>query len=608
VSTASPSTPAKLPSANGRARRKLTLGRRKARFINLDDFLDDTLYPALFERLNTAFPEFGFVRRGDSWVATIFPGNFPYPVEHKNPDRLVVYRNSPHWIKIHGHSGLRWLDYVNGGHRPLGAAFLNGVKKLCALAGVDFPIRTKEKTKQEVLEATRKDARCRMLEEYICLCEEELWKDTAKSKAAREYLRSRGFSEEDIRAFRFGLAPHNYAVGAHLAKLGFSNDAIREVCFPKMVGFITIPWLDAYGYPLTVYGRWPAKNPPEMKKFGAWRKSHAELKAAWEKSGKSIPWVEPRIPKTIALPGENTKATPFCFDRTRQAGHREIVVVEGVFDALFLQLRGETRCVASVAAQLDGNQLSTLVRHRIERVYICGDPDGGGDRGALANIRNLTAIGIVSYVVSRLPEGVDPDEFVQANGIDAFKNLVSASDHSFRFIACHLLALHRPEGVWNDPSKDSVLRAAREFVATIPKELQADIPLHFWPVVAEELEFDVQALTATGETPPASDGSTAGTQEAAPSSSSSEDDEDEKLHLTDLGNAKRLVARSKKLIRYCFPWKKWLVWVGQNWRMDDTGQADRLAKDTIAALFHKAASEVAELRDCLKSSGGHGGE
>ncbi len=92
------------------------------------------------------------------------------------------------------------------------------------------------------------------------------------------------------------------------------------------------------------------------------------------------------------------------------------------------------------------------------------------------------------------------------------------------------------------------------------------------------------------------------------SSADDMDDADEELHLTDLGNAKRLVSRSGTLIRYCFPWRKWLVWDGQRWRIDDSGQPDRLAKDAIAALFREAACEVAELRDCLKSGGGQGDE
>jgi putative DNA primase/helicase len=48
--------------------------------------------------------------------------------------------------------------------------------------------------------------------------------------------------------------------------------------------------------------------------------------------------------------------------------------------------------------------------------------------------------------------------------------------------------------------------------------------------------------------------------------------------LSDLGNARLLVELHGNEIRYCHVWKKWLVWDGKRWRIDDTGAVERLAK------------------------------
>lgn len=57
---------------------------------------------------------------------------------------------------------------------------------------------------------------------------------------------------------------------------------------------------------------------------------------------------------------------------------------------------------------------------------------------------------------------------------------------------------------------------------------------------------------------------------------------------TDLGNARRLVERFGEDIRYCRPWKFWLVWDGTRWVKDDTGAVERMAKEMAEAIVHEA--------------------
>jgi len=57
---------------------------------------------------------------------------------------------------------------------------------------------------------------------------------------------------------------------------------------------------------------------------------------------------------------------------------------------------------------------------------------------------------------------------------------------------------------------------------------------------------------------------------------------------TDLGNAKRLVAFHGDKIRYSFAWKKWLVWDGKTWPIDNNGQILRLAKNTVKRIYEEA--------------------
>lgn len=61
-------------------------------------------------------------------------------------------------------------------------------------------------------------------------------------------------------------------------------------------------------------------------------------------------------------------------------------------------------------------------------------------------------------------------------------------------------------------------------------------------------------------------------------------------HLTDLGNARRLVRRSNGDLRHCFLWKKDMVWDGTRWAADDTALVERWAKEAALSIYDEAAT------------------
>ena len=62
------------------------------------------------------------------------------------------------------------------------------------------------------------------------------------------------------------------------------------------------------------------------------------------------------------------------------------------------------------------------------------------------------------------------------------------------------------------------------------------------------------------------------------------------FHLTELGNAKRLVNKHKHTLRYAVEFKKWLTWDGNRWCFDETGEIHRLAKKTVLGIYDESAS------------------
>ena len=78
--------------------------------------------------------------------------------------------------------------------------------------------------------------------------------------------------------------------------------------------------------------------------------------------------------------------------------------------------------------------------------------------------------------------------------------------------------------------------------------------------------------------------------------------------LTDVGNAMRLVSLHGSDLRYVPEFKKWLVWDGGRWLIDEVGEIMRRAKDTAAAIYVEAknASQAGEqpMADKLASHAG----
>ena len=62
------------------------------------------------------------------------------------------------------------------------------------------------------------------------------------------------------------------------------------------------------------------------------------------------------------------------------------------------------------------------------------------------------------------------------------------------------------------------------------------------------------------------------------------------FNLTDLGNAERLVHHFGEHIRFCYAWKKWLIWDGVRWAVDQSGQIHQIAKQVVRKIYREVQS------------------
>ncbi|MEG4195894.1 toprim domain-containing protein, partial [Microcoleus sp. S36a_D3] len=320
--------------------------------------------------------------------------------------------------------------------------------------------------------------------------------------ALNHLIAERGMSREAIAELGLGYYHSKDEVAATLKEHKHNLEIAEEagVLTRKWEGYVTFPWHTALGQPLTVYGHCPIKPLPLKKHHRGWKGERDAAYRAWGKLSEAQkleqPWLEPTVPKKYACwnPKDEegawlaTKESPLYFDRAIAAGHKEVVVVEGVTDAAVAQALGDTRVVACVAASLSGEQVQSLRRSGIERAVICLDPDSAGDKGIESCIKSLMLAGIVPYVAPRLPVGEDgdgdPDKFILRNGIDAWLEHtdLEKAQHGLRWKARQIAA---SSGGDTDADKQAVLLEATKW-ATHIKDAAA-LNIFYWPTVGEAL-------------------------------------------------------------------------------------------------------------------------
>jgi len=99
------------------------------------DYYTDVVLPALAERLDVAFPEFGWRRDARGWVAT--NEETTHRTLGVRAERVVAHGPAPRGFLVHGGEAMLWTAYANGGEVPRGAEFLRVVNELAERAGVD---------------------------------------------------------------------------------------------------------------------------------------------------------------------------------------------------------------------------------------------------------------------------------------------------------------------------------------------------------------------------------------------------------------------------------------------------------------------------------------
>lgn len=201
-----------------------------------------------------------------------------------------------------------------------------------------------------------------------------------------------------------------------------------------------------------------------------------------------------RAPKYINSPESelyNKSRTLYGLHQARSAIGRadECLLVEGYTDVISLYQSGVENVVASSGTSLTEDQLGIIGR-LTKNITILYDGDAAGVKAALRGLDMALESGFNVQLVL-LPEGADPDSFVQENGSENFRKFISENKRDI--IGFRLEAGLKEAG--NDPVLKSKL--ANEIAQSISRFIRPeDFTLrdHYLKTAASGLGVDMEGL------------------------------------------------------------------------------------------------------------------
>jgi len=151
-------------------------------------------------------------------------------------------------------------------------------------------------------------------------------------------------------------------------------------------------------------------------------------------------------------------------------GAEEVILVEGYTDVISLHQAGVQNVVASSGTALTPEQVRALGRYA-KRVLLLYDADSAGAAAALRGIDLILREGLAAYVVA-LPDGSDPDSFVQQFGGEAFRKYLQK--HRQSFVHFKVAAARRAGTLGTPEGQAETANAILASIAQIPDTVAQD--------------------------------------------------------------------------------------------------------------------------------------
>ncbi len=292
------------------------------------------------------------------------------------------------------------MDYEN-------VSFLEAVKKVADMGGISVNIGkvTKKQNHTELHQIYDLS-----LKFYINNL------NTVGGKEAKEYLKNRNIDEETIKEFQIGLSLKHDVLSKILIKKFKPDEVLKSGLVGKNdYGYydlfydrIMFPLYDLNGNPVAYSGR--IYNKQDISKYFNTRETE------------------------IFKKGELL----YNYHRAKDIARKknQIIIMEGFMDVIRAYTVGIKNVIAMMGTAVTETQ-AHLIKRMAKDIILCFDGDEAGAKATMSCSNELLKIGVTPKII-RLEDNLDPDEYIQKYGKDAFQrkidNPVSVMDFKLSYL------------------------------------------------------------------------------------------------------------------------------------------------------------------------------
>lgn len=381
-------------------------------------------------------------RSGSDWVCCC-------PFHNEKTPSMYVHENQRYFHCFGCGKGGDVITFVRDIE---GMSYIDAVRKLADQYHMEMPEFKADPKAQE--EKDRKDLlRGIMLDAnryyYANLTRKE------EGQPAKDYLASRGFGDDIIEKYRLGVSLSQDGLQGYLRRKEYKVPDI-QACgliygkdnIDSFANRIIVPIFDAQGNVVAfggrIYKEEDKDNPAKYK--------NSNTNEIFEKSN--------------CVYGLNFIKE----DRKKGIRPDELILVEGYMDVIALGAAGVTNVIAGMGTALNEGQIK-VIKKNTQKILVCYDGDEAGRKATAKNAPMLEAAGLEMKIVS-LPQGMDPDEVIKAEGAEGFKKYVSEALTliEYRLKLCReAYNLNTPDG------RSRYLKAAIVALADLQNQVDIDI-------------------------------------------------------------------------------------------------------------------------------------